>query len=64
MHVDGQVSHSHGGHGRDGGLSSNRLAGALRFVIANTRLVKKLNAAGSGFDDSAAPLGDALSVLT
>ena len=36
---------------------------ALRFVTADTRLVRKLKAAGSGFEDSAVPLGDALSVL-
>ena len=36
---------------------------ALRFVTADTRLVRKLNAAGSGFEDSAVPLGDALSLL-
>ena len=37
---------------------------ALRFVTADTRLVRKLNAAESGFEDSAVPLGDALSVLS
>ena len=37
---------------------------ALRFVTADTRLVRKFNAAGSGFEDSAVPLGDALSLLT
>jgi len=36
---------------------------ALRFVTADTRLVNKLKGAGSGFEDSAVPLGDALSVL-
>ena len=36
----------------------------LRFVTADMRLVRKLNAAGGGFEDLAVPLGDALSVMT